>query len=97
MRHWLHRFWLWLRVIRTGKMKLSEIATDIKDTVKSAVGKPKPYNPRTGRVIWDARLGTFRRRFPKIGRNAPCPCGSMRTAPQDIEKINKYKWCCRRA
>lgn len=37
--------------------------------------------------FYDGRLvgsGQFRRQLPKVGRNAPCPCGSGR----------KYKQCC---
>lgn len=89
MRKILHRFWLWLRVIWTGKMSLKEIANDVKNTVK-----PKPYNPRRGRVYWDGRLGTYRHN--KIGRNVPCPCGAMRISPADTLKPMKSKLCCRK-
>ncbi len=34
--------------------------------------------------LWDSSEGTFTRQQPKVGRNAPCPCGSGK----------KYKNCC---
>jgi preprotein translocase subunit SecA len=37
----------------------------------------------TGRVAGGAEEGTVRRDQPKVGRNAPCPCGSGK----------KYKQC----
>ena len=41
---------------------------------------------RPGRLVHDSGRGTFvrPRSVPKVGRNAPCPCGSGR----------KYKRCC---
>jgi preprotein translocase subunit SecA len=40
----------------------------------------------TGRVIGGSEEGTVRRDQPKVGRNAPCPCGSGK----------KFKQCCGR-
>jgi len=45
------------------------------------------------KILWDSRIGTYRRMERKLQRNDPCPCGSMRTAPKDITKRNKIKWC----
>lgn len=92
MMNWWNRLWMWLRVLFTGNKSLREIADDIKSLMPS--NKRKLSRKHRGKMIWDARLGTYRRRAPKIGRNAPCPCGAMRTAPRDVTQRNKYKWCC---
>lgn len=39
---------------------------------------------RTLRKIFGIRLPSYKREFPKIGRNEKCPCGSGK----------KYKKCC---
>ncbi|MEC7751153.1 MAG: preprotein translocase subunit SecA [Myxococcota bacterium] len=55
-------------------------------------GRRRERKPRqrdrafTGKVVAEAGQGTVRRETPKVGRNAPCPCGSGK----------KYKNCCGR-
>lgn len=96
MRNLLNRFWLWLRVVFSGKSSLREIAADVRrlaQETKDMITRPKKRK-HCGTLIWDGRLGTYIRRTPKIGRNTPCPCGAMRTAPRDVTKRNKAKWCC---
>lgn len=56
--------------------------------------KPPKEEKYRGTLIWDSRRGTYRRRAPKIGRNASCPCGKVRIAPCDETKTMKYKFCC---
>lgn len=55
-----------------------------------AVGAKKAYQYFEPRRRMEARAHaarrTFRREVPKVGRNAPCPCGSGK----------KYKQCCGR-
>jgi len=82
--------WSWFK----SQKSLSEISRNVKDKLKKPFDK-KSYEWYRGKLIWDSRYGTYRRRSPKIGRNAPCPCGTMRQAPRDIQLRNKYKWCCR--
>ena len=48
----------------------------------AAGGRSAPRPARTGGD--DAAVRTVRREMPKVGRNAPCPCGSGK----------KYKKCC---
>ncbi|MFA7286941.1 MAG: hypothetical protein WC052_04760 [Patescibacteria group bacterium] len=79
------RFWQWL-------LRVMHLA---KQNVQQALGKTKKavYNWRRGHVLWNSQLGTFRRNHPKIGRNDPCPCGSMRQSPRATDLPNKFKWC----
>ena len=91
----VRRIWQWLCVIFSGQKSLRQIAADAQNMIKDALSKPKAKNEKhRGTLIWDSRAGTYRRRAPKIGRNAPCPCGAMRTAPRDETKPTKYKWHC---
>jgi hypothetical protein len=92
MTNTMRRFWMWLRVLFTGKMTAREAISDIADVLKNGVSK-RVYNGE-GTLLWDGRLGAYRRPLPKIGRNTPCPCGRMRTAPGDITRRMKYKHCC---
>ena len=51
--------------------------------------QPQPMEQRemnTNSPEGPAKVETFRREQPKVGRNDPCPCGSGR----------KYKKCCKR-
>lgn len=59
----------------------------VKDTV-SGKNKQRP-------VFWDSgKRGTYQRKYAKIGRNTPCPCGKKRQYPRDTNKVEKYKRCC---
>ena len=85
-------FFNWLFGRKVNNHCEDEIKSTIKDVKDMLAGKNKKFK-RMGKLIWDGRMGTYRRRF-KIGRNQPCPCGKMRSAPRDVTKPNKFKYCC---
>ena len=78
--NFLKTFWLWLRSFFIRK----EMHRSVQEKKKRKKQK----------FWWDSSNGTYRRRSPKIGRNAPCPCGTMREEPCDITKCKNYKRCC---
>lgn len=86
-------FWNWLRVSFRKAKDFNKITDDLKKTIADATKKLRPKKKPRGKLIWDSRLGTFKRSTPKLGRNANCPCGRMRIAPRDVTKHNKVKWC----
>ncbi len=45
---------------------------------------PEMLSTRRVRKMFGIHLTPYRREYPKIGRNEPCPCGSGQ----------KYKKCC---
>lgn len=82
IKHWLLRLWY---------LVLPHVKKHVHDMMVKAIdNKPKSQGER----LWDGRLGTYRRKAVRIGRNEPCPCGAMRVAPRDTTKRMKAKWCC---
>lgn len=53
-------------------------------TPRPALEGKKPAEVLDGGRLFPARVETFKREAPKVGRNDPCPCGSGR----------KFKKCC---
>jgi hypothetical protein len=53
-------------------------------TPRPALEGKKPVELLDGGRLFPARVETFKREAPKVGRNDPCPCGSGL----------KYKKCC---
>lgn len=83
IKRWLLNLWY------LGIPRMQKQAQEMLDKIKL------PDEPKSqGKVIWDGRMGVYRRRTPRLSRNAPCPCGAMRTAPRDTTKRIKAKWCC---
>jgi hypothetical protein len=65
---------------------LQELQEQWLQTPRPALEGRKPAEVLEGGRLFPARVETFRREAPKVGRNDPCPCGSGR----------KYKKCCGR-
>jgi len=57
-----------------------------RETPREAFDGRRPAEVMEGGRLIPAKVATFRREAPKVGRNDPCPCGSSR----------KYKKCCGR-
>ena len=53
-------------------------------TPRDTLEGKKPVELLEGGRLFPAKVETFRREGPKVGRNDPCPCGSGK----------KYKKCC---
>lgn len=86
----------WFGITFLGWWKgLRQVAVENTEKVKN---KTIPETDKYGRKLkrlWDSKVrGTNRKTVRKIGRNENCACGKMRTAPRDVTKRNKYKWCC---
>jgi hypothetical protein len=93
MRKWIKFAWCWIKNFFVSN---TETFTDLKEA-KQEVEKAKWQKKwkKDGVVWWDSSTKkTYRRTSPKIGRNAPCPCGAMRKAPCDTSKPCKFKNCC---
>lgn len=65
-------------------LKLVPIVEHTKERVSEVVSKKKKKFRLIPTMIWDGRLGPYKRRTPKRCVNAPCRCGSG----------IKYKRCC---
>lgn len=74
-----------------GEAEMSEAMRTLHEewlqTPRPALEGEKPATVLEGGRLFPSKVETFRREAPKIGRNAPCPCGSGK----------KFKRCCGKA
>jgi hypothetical protein len=63
---------------------MQELQEEWLQTPREALEGRKPAEMLEGGRLFPAKVETFRREGPKVGRNDPCPCGSGR----------KFKKCC---
>lgn len=66
---------------------LRELEEEWLDTPRETLEGKKPRELLNGGSLFPAKVETYRREQPKVGRNDPCPCGSGK----------KYKKCCGKA
>ena len=66
---------------------LHELHEEWLQTPRSRLEGKRPAELMENGGLFQAKVETFRREQPKIGRNDPCPCGSGK----------KYKKCCGKA
>ena len=69
-----------------GEEELHRIHEEWLQTPREGFEGRRPAEMLEGGGLLPERVVTFRRQQPKVGRNAPCPCGSGR----------KHKRCCGR-
>lgn len=94
--------WLINIIERIRRIFKKPVIQTVKKSVKSAIEKGIKKFPnheqfrysKHGKVYWDSKTDTYRRRGPKIGRNDNCPCGAMRTSPRNESLPAKFKHCC---
>ena len=67
--------------------EMRELHEEWLQTPRPALEDKKPADVLEGGRLFPGKVETFRRETPKIGRNAPCPCGSGK----------KFKRCCGKA
>jgi len=65
---------------------LQELQEEWLNTPRETLEGKRPAEMLDGGSLFPAKVETFRREEPKVGRNDPCPCGSGK----------KYKKCCGR-
>lgn len=82
--------WSFIVGVFTSTARFNRVMRELMDALKPNRNKS---------LFWDSsRRGTYRRKTPKLGRNAVCPCGAMRVAPHDTSLPQKIKWCsCKNA
>ena len=74
-----------------GEAEMSEAMKELHEewlqTPRPALEGEEPATVLDGGRLFPSKVETFRREAPKVGRNAPCPCGSGK----------KFKRCCGKA
>ena len=81
-------------VIQTGMImdavKMSEENNEKKEAMNAAISNDQMKNFEAMAKAWQEAHTQKVRKFDKVGRNDPCPCGSI----DENGKPTKFKNCC---